>query len=179
MSSTKSLLQRIFSPLAIAACLAAGFPVAAIAQGLPGLTIFSGVERENLLGFRLDFGGRPAAVDRYRLRIPADKMKLAVSQFAITYPDYFEGSFDMERVTLRVDGEEVEVDEAVWDRDNRSINVYPVQPVPADSRVEIWLSNVRNPARAGTFYFNAMVSSPGDVPLPRYLGTWILSIGEP
>lgn len=175
---TSKRLQRFLSPLAIAACLAVGMPLTAIAQGLPGLTIFSGVERDNILGYRLDFGGRPDSIDRYRLRIPARKMKLAVSQFAITYPDYYGGRFDTERVELRVNGDEVAVDEVVWDQDNRSINIYPQEPVPADSRVEIWLSNVRNPGRAGTFYFNALVSSPGEIPLPRYLGTWILSIGN-
>ncbi|MFM6244668.1 MAG: DUF2808 domain-containing protein, partial [Dolichospermum sp.] len=38
------------------------------------------------------------------------------------------------------------------------------------------LSNVQNPSFGGVYYFNCRVLSPGDVPLLRYIGTWIISI---
>jgi hypothetical protein len=38
------------------------------------------------------------------------------------------------------------------------------------------LSDVQNPRSGGMYYFNAYINSPGDVPLRRYLGTWILSL---
>jgi len=155
-----------------------GFSTASLAQGLPGLTIFSGIDRENQLNYRLDFAGRPSMPDRYRLRIPARKMDLAVAQFAISYPDTYEGTFDPEEVEIRISGDSIPLDEVVWDQENRVINIYPVEPVPARTRVELVFSNVRNPRRGGTHYFNAMVRSPGDLPMLRYVGTWIVSIGE-
>jgi hypothetical protein len=160
----------------LTASLLIGLPAAPVsAQGTPGLTIFSGVDRENELGYSLDNGGQVGRNDRYRLRIPADKLELAVQMFTISYPDTYEGRFDPDEVEVNVAGDEIDLDEVVWDQENRVIEIYPLQPVPAGSRVEIILSNVRNPRSVGTHYFNALILSPGDLPLPRYIGTWILS----
>ncbi|MDX2216084.1 MAG: DUF2808 domain-containing protein [Oculatellaceae cyanobacterium bins.114] len=178
MSLKQSLTPRFLSALAIAGLLTLGMPIASLAQGLPGLTIFSGVDRENLLGYRLDFDGRPGSRDRYRLRIPARKMDTAVAQFAITYPETYEGEFDEDDIEIRISGDSVPLDEVTWDRENRVVEIYPVTPIPADTRVEIVFSNVRNPTNGGTHYFNALVQTPGDVPLLRYIGTWIVSIGD-
>ncbi|HIK56097.1 MAG TPA: DUF2808 domain-containing protein [Synechococcales cyanobacterium M55_K2018_004] len=176
--ASKSQVSRFLSTLAIAGCLASGFTPVVLAQGLPGLTIFSGVARENQLGYRLDFNGRPGFIDRYRLRIPRRKMDAAVSEIRITYPQTYRGSFDTRRIQVKVNGNVVEIEQPTWDRENREIMIYPREPIPADTRVEIVLSNVRNPDNGGTHYFNVQVQSPGAVPLMRYLGTWIISIGN-
>ena len=169
-------MVRLFSALAMASCLLTGLATTGLAQGMPGLSIFSGVERVNQLNFRLDNFGRPGLTDRYHLRIPATKMDLAVSQFAITYPESYRGTFDDQKVRVKVNNKAIDLDKVVWDQDNRVIEIYPVEPVPADTRVEIILSNVRNPRFVGTHYFNALVRSPGDLPMLRYVGTWQLSI---
>jgi len=174
----KSFSSRFLSLAAIAGCLVASLPIVSMAQGLPGLTIFSGVDRANLLNYRLDFDGRPGGIDRYRFRIPARKMNTAVSQFSITYPNTYHGEFDTHQVEIRVNGNDVAVEEVTWDQENRTIDIYPQTPVPADSRVELIFSNVHNPTNGGTHYFNALVQTPGDVPLLRYIGTWIISIGN-
>lgn len=169
---------RVFSAFALASCLATSLALPSLAQGLPGLTIFSGIDRENQLGYRLDNSGRPSLRDRYRLRITPEKMTLAVAQLSITYPVTFDGTFDPDRVEVRVGDDEIALEEVEWDRENRVINIIPTEPIPARTRVEVRLSNVRNPIRGGTHYFNAMVRSPGDLPMLRYVGTWIVSIGE-
>jgi hypothetical protein len=178
MSRQKSSLICLFSGLAVVGCLMTGLSTDSLAQGLPGLTIFSGVDRENQLGYRLDFGGETSRQDRYRLRIPERKMTLAASEFIVAYPATYTGEFNPKEVELRVDGKEVELESVNWDQENRVIEIYPQENVSADTRVEIILSDVQNPRRVGTHYFNALVRSPGDVPLNRYLGTWILSIGD-
>ncbi len=178
MALAKKLTRRIMVALAIAGCAVTVLPAVTMGQGLPGLTIFSGVDRDNELGYRLDFNGRPNQYDRYRLRIPASKMNLAAEQFSISYPEAYEGTFDPERVEVRVRGESLPLDEVLWDQENRVIEIYPQQPVPAGTRVELVLSNVHNPRNSGTHYFNALVRSPGDIPLMRYVGTWILIIGR-
>jgi hypothetical protein len=147
-----------------------------LAQSLPGLTLFSGVKGENQLPFRLDFGGQTSSTDRYILRIPAKKMKLAVAQFAITYPNYYEGTFDPKDVEVKVKGKKIPLSEVKWDKEGRVIQIFPQEPVPAGDRVELILSNVQNPSFGGVYYFNCQVLSPGDIPLLRYLGTWIISI---
>ena len=105
-------------------------------------------------------------------------MELAVSEFAVSYPESFTGSFDTDDIRIEVDGEEVALDEVVWDEDNRLIRLYPVEAVPAATEVELVFSNMRNPRSSGMHYFNCLVVSPGDsTALLRYIGTWIISIG--
>jgi Protein of unknown function (DUF2808) len=169
-------MRRLLSTLAVAGCLLTGFQSVSWAQGLPGLTLFSGIKAENQLPYRLDFGGQSDGWDRYILKIPAQKMKLAVAQFAITYPKYYKGNFNPNKIEVMVKDKAVPLSEVKWDKEGNVIQIYPLEPIPAGSRVEVVLSDVKNPTFGGTFYFNCQILSPGDVPLLRYLGSWILSI---
>ncbi|MBD2355559.1 DUF2808 domain-containing protein [Tolypothrix sp. FACHB-123] len=169
-------MKRLLSTLAVASCLLTGFQAVSWAQSLPGLTLFSGVRGENQLPYRLDFGGQADGWDRYILRIPAQKMKLAVAQIAITYPDYYKGTFDPNKVEVKIKDKAVPLSEVKWDKEGRIIQIYPQEPLPSGSKVEVVLSNVKNPSFGGTFYFNCQILSPGDIPMLRYVGTWILSI---
>ena len=178
MFSKKSPIRRLVSAVAITGCLLTGISATTWAQNTSGLTIFSGVERENILRYYLDFGGRADGWDRYRLRIPAKKLELGVTQFDITYPDYYTGKFDPDRIEVRVNDESVPLSEVNWDKENHLIQIYLQDQIQAGNKVEIVLSNVRNPRFGGTFYFEcrAWNTVPGEPPLSRYLGTWILSI---
>ncbi|MBZ8180663.1 DUF2808 domain-containing protein [Oscillatoria salina] len=179
MFSTKTPLPRFLSTLIATGCLVTGASSIALAQSNPGLTIFSGVEnRSDILNYYLDFGGRPNGWDRYRLRIPAKKLELGVAQFTINYPDYYDGKFDTDDIEVRVKGDPVPLSEIVWDKDNHRIHLYLDEPIEARTQVELVFSNVKNPPFGGTYYFHALAQAPGDIPLPRYLGTWILSIGR-
>jgi len=178
MFSTGAFMRRLLSTLAVTSCLLSGFPVISWAQSNPGLTIFSGVQGGNQLPYRLDFGGASNMWDRYHLRIPAKKMKLAVAEFAITYPKYYTADFDTKEIEVRVDGKKTPLQGVKWDKENHVIELDLQQPVPADKSVDLVFSNIKNPAFGGTYYFNCEILSPGDVPLRRYVGTWILSIGQ-
>jgi len=171
-------MRRLLSTLAVTGCLLSGLPTISLAQELPGVTLFSGVKGENQLPFRLDFGGQTNMWDRYHLRIPARRMKSAVSEFAISYPKYYNGDFDTKKIEVRVNGKKAPLQGVNWDKQNHLVELTLQEPVPADKPVDLVFSNVKNPAFGGTFYFNCEILSPGDVPLRRYLGTWILSIGR-
>ncbi|MBW4556284.1 MAG: DUF2808 domain-containing protein [Trichormus sp. ATA11-4-KO1] len=173
--SKGKLPLRLLSALAVTSFLVTGLPAITWAQG-QGLTLFSGIKSENQLPFRFDFGGQANNWDRYRLRIPSEKMKLAVAQFAVTYPDYYKGTFDPNKIEVRVQGKKVPLLEVKWNKESRLIEIFPEEPVPAGRQVELVLSNVRNPTFGGMYHFNCQVLSPGDVPLLRYVGTWLLSI---
>ncbi|ARV57520.1 hypothetical protein BZZ01_01715 [Nostocales cyanobacterium HT-58-2] len=169
-------MRRLLSTLAVTSCLLAGIPAISWAQSLPGWTLFSGVKSENQLPFRLDFGGQTNGWDRYRLRISNKKLKIAVAHFVISYPEYYKGSFDPKSIEVKVTGKKIALSDVKWDKENRVIEIYPQEAVPAGTNVELVLSNVKNPSSGGVFYFNCSVQSPGDVPLSRYVGTWIISI---
>lgn len=168
-------MKRLFSVLMVSSCLLTGLPIASLAQGMPGFTLFGGPERGNQLNYRLD-SGKSGMWDRYRLRIPANKLNLAIAQLSIVYPNYYKGSFDPDQVEIRIDGESVPLDEVVWDQENNFIEIYPTEPIPAGNKLEIILSGVQNPRFGGMYHFNANIRTPGDLPLRRYLGTWLLTI---
>lgn len=168
-------MKRLLSALAVTAGLLSGLPLVTMAQTNPGFTLFGGPESRNQLNYRLD-SGSAGTWDRYRLRIPANKLNLAVAQLSIFYPDYYKGTFDTDKVEIRIKGESVPLDEVVWDRENHFLEIYPAEPIPAGNKIEVVLHNVRNPRFGGMYYFNANIRTPGDVPLMRYVGTWVLSI---
>jgi hypothetical protein len=177
MFSKKLSMRRIISAVAVTGCIITGFSIKSWAQGTPGFTLWSGVARENQLNYYLDYGGQPNGWDRYRFKIPAKKLELGVAQIAISYPDYFDGKFDPKRVEVRVKNKKMPISEVNWDKENHVIQIQLEEAIQAGNSIEIVFSNVKNPPFGGMYYFNAQVMTPGDVPLPRYVGTWILSIG--
>lgn len=150
-------------------------PTITLAQS--GVTIFSGVERGQELSYAFDYGGNPNQTDRYYLKLKKKNMTIAAARFVIAYPDYFDGKFDPEEVEITVNGKNVEVEEVNWDKDNYRLEIYPKEAVPAKTDVSLVLSNVTNPD-GGMYYFNCLVQAPGDVPILRDLGTWIISIAR-
>jgi hypothetical protein len=176
MKSAK-LSQILASGLALSGCLLATFPNVALANGNPGLVIFSGVdERKNILGYHLDFGGEPGGWDRYRLYIPGKKLNEGATKFYVTYPDYYKGKFDEDSIEVRVGEESLPLRGVVWDKESRIIEIDLENPLTATNDVEIVMSNVKNPTFGGTFYFTAQAMAAGSVPVRLYLGTWIISI---
>jgi len=167
------------APALIALSLAVGagiiLPKITLANGNPGLTIFSGVDRKDILDYFLQFGGRPRQMDRYKLYIPPKKLSQGASAFFISYPDYFNGQFDTNKIEVRTNGKSLPLKEVVWDKDSRVIQIVPEQAIDPTSKVEIVMSNVRNP-ELGTYYFTCDVTASGNIPVRLYVGTWIVSI---
>lgn len=172
-------VRLLASTLVVAGCVLGATQWRTLAQSNPGLTIFSGVERQNELNYHLDFGGNRNGVDRYRLRVPANKMETAVKKLAISYPDYFDktnGQFDLDKIEVRVDGQSLPLQEVVWNKDDNVILITMENEIPSGEGAELVFSNVRNPRWGGTFYFNLLVQPPGEAPQPRAIGTYIITI---
>jgi hypothetical protein len=181
-------MWRFLSVLAVSGCLLAGLPTVSVAQTNPGFTFTwgDGPSRKQQLSYVLDYG-TPNAFDRYRLKI--GKQDRSISRISISYPDYYQGTFDPKAIELRAGsqrggflgfggnrGQKIKLAEATWDKEGRVIELKPSEPIPAGTPMEIVLSNVKNPSSGGMYYFNARVESPGDLPMMRYIGTWMLSI---
>lgn len=170
--------KRIFTTLAISSLMIGGVQAITSAQSNPGLTIFSGVDRENILNYHLDYGGQAGGFDRYRLRVPGKKITEGVSKFFIAYPDYYKGKFDTDKIEVRVQGESIPLREVVWDKESRIVEIDLEQPIRESRKLEIVFSNVKNPRFGGTYYFHCQVLPAGDLPIRQHLGTWILSINN-
>jgi hypothetical protein len=175
MFSLKSSIKRPVAALIISGCLLTGVQAITWAQGNPGLTIFSGVDRENILDYFLQFGAQKNQWDRYKLYIPAKKLTEGASKFYISYPQNYNGKFDTDSIEVRVDGEPLPLREVIWDKESRFLEIALEKPVDANTKVDLVLSNVKNPD-PGTYYFVGDVLAGGSIPVRLYLGTWIISI---
>ncbi len=168
--------RRWLTALALSSSVITGLPYLVMAQSNPGLTIFSGVERENILNYHLDFGGKANGIDRYRLRIPSKKLTQGVDRFFISYPGYYSGKFDVDKIEVRINGNSLPLRDVIWDEESRIIEIALEEPIVESRKVELVFSNVKNPRFGGTFYFQCQILTPGQVPLRLHLGTWIVSI---
>ncbi|MGD1920811.1 MAG: DUF2808 domain-containing protein [Pleurocapsa sp.] len=177
MFINRSFFKPLLTSVALATCAIGGIHTIAIAQGTPGLVIF-GNKDVDILSYYLDFGGTAKQRDRYRLRIPKKKLQNGATQFIISYPDYFDGKFDTDKIEVRPDRDKkksLELKNVVWDEENRFIQIDLAQPLTEAKKVEIVLSNTRNPD-VGTYYFYAQVVPAINTPVPERVGAWVLSI---
>ncbi len=166
----------LLATIALTATLIGGITPWVGAQSNPGLTIFSGVEQRDILNYHLDFGGKAGGWDRYRLRIPGKKLTQGVSKFFIVYPDYYKGEFDPKAIEVRVQNRPLPLEEVIWDKESRIVEIVLKQPLLESRQVEIVFSNVKNPDDGGTYYFQGQILTAGQIPLRLSVGTWILSI---
>lgn len=170
--------SRLLALVALTGSLLAGLPTLTRADGNAGLTIFSGVDRKDVLDYHLDFGGNPnQSGERYKLYIPSKKLTQGASKFFITYPENFDAKFDPEKIEVRVKGEAVPLKEVIWDKESRLIEISLAKPIDAATKVDLVLSNVKNPD-FGTYYLRADVQASGQIPLRLYVGTWIVTINR-
>ncbi len=147
-------------------------PNAAEAQQNAGIILW-GSAKDKALDYVLDYG-RANQSDRYYLDVPAQKF--AVSEVVVTYPESFTGEFDQSSIDLRVDNKNLPLQSAKWDKERRVVEVVLQEAVPANKAMKLVLSNVQNPTFGGLFQFDARVRSNSDLPMLRYIGSWVIGL---
>jgi hypothetical protein len=167
-------LKKLFIVLAVATCTLGSQIAIVSAQGGSGFSIIKkqGVDE---LNYFLDFGGQRNARDRYKLRIPGNKLVNGAAKFYVIYQDHFDGKFDPERMEVRVDKKSLPLRNVLWDKESRTIEIELEEPLRENRKVELVFSNVRNPD-IGTYYFFCQVLPASDLPVREQLGAWIISI---
>ncbi|MGV2831070.1 DUF2808 domain-containing protein [Myxosarcina sp. GI1(2024)] len=173
----KLSFKSCLTALAVATFTLGGVSAIANAQGGSGLVIF-GKDDVDVLNYYLDFGGQADARDRYRLRIPGKKLIGGASKFFISYPEYFDGKFDTDKIEVRVQKDEEEslpIREVIWDKESHIIEIDLEEPLTESRKVELVFSNVKNPD-VGTYYFFAQVLPATDLPIREQLGAWVINI---
>lgn len=175
MSINKSFFKPFLA--AVIATTIGGIHTIAVAQGTPGLVIF-GDRDVDVLNYYLDFGGIADQRDRYRLRIPKQKLPNGATRFVISYPDYFDGKFNTDDIEVRLDRDKdksLPLKDVVWDKENHLLQIDLAEPIVEPKKVEIVLSNTKNPD-IGTYYFYAQVFPAVNTPVPQRIGAWVLNI---
>lgn len=176
---SQAKLSKKLLALSPSGVLVMGLPAIGFAQGNSGFTIFSGVDnRSDILDYYLQFNGRSGQRDRYKLYIPAKKMTQGAKVLYVSYPENFDGTFDVDKVRVETKRQgNIEIEDVVWDKESRFLQIVLAEPAEPNSQVTITLSNVTNPS-LGTYYMVADAMVSGDIPVRVYLGTWIVSINR-
>lgn len=186
-------MRRFLPALVLLSCaVSVAMPALVHAQVNQGFTFTwgDGPSGRQQLQYHLENGTPGFMGDRYWLRL--GQQKVAINRINITYPDYYSGIIDPSGIEVRIGGnrsnnffqfrrdpgKKIKLAEVSLDRDNRVIDIVPAEVIPAGTTVQVILNNVRNPNNGGMYYFNARIGSPGDIPLMRYIGTWVLSIAR-
>jgi hypothetical protein len=173
----KSRFKFLLTALTLATCTIGGIHTLAAAQGTPGLVLF-GNQDTDVLNYYLDFGGVAEQRDRYRLRIPKNKLPNGATQLVISYPDYFDGKFDTDKIEVRPNKDKKQalpLKSVDWDEKNRLLKIDLAQPLKNPKLLELVFSNVRNP-EVGTYYFYAQVVPATGTPVPQRIGAWVVNI---
>lgn len=147
-------------------------PSPSIAQSTSGIILFGNI-KDKALSYYLD-SGKARGDDRYYLEIPAQKFKVA--QILVTYPSSFTGEFTPDSIDLRINDKNVPLESTRWDKESRIIEVIPKEAIPANRASKIVMSSVRNPMFGGLFQFDARVLGADDLPVLRYVGSWVIGI---
>jgi hypothetical protein len=186
-------LSKQVSKRALAGCLATGLAIATGISALAptptsaqettgGITIFGGVDPDYRLGYSIDFNQPYSNRARYYLRVTGDKLPRDVTELTITYPSAFnemQGKLNCGEIKLRKGryrgDEDLPLDDVVCDDEAKTVQIFPEEPIPANTSLVIVFDRVNNPRRYGIHYFNLKLMYQGDV-LPQYVGTWTLEV---
>jgi hypothetical protein len=188
------MVSKLLKPaLALAAglTLGAGAIAPVLGQSTNGLSFrWDNTKGFKELPFFLD-RGIVNQQDRYMLMMRPKDLDTAIMQMTITYPDYFTkggARFQDQNVHLaycdRIGSvlsrsrcsKRIPLSDVVVDRENNRIDFFPETPIPAGSTVAVIFDQVFNPRNQGMFQFNVSTISPGDLPMAKYVGSWVLSI---
>ncbi|NEP15971.1 MAG: DUF2808 domain-containing protein [Leptolyngbya sp. SIO4C1] len=170
------------SGFAIAAALAAVPTLPGVAQTGQGLTLFGGADPDLRLPYRIQYNTPRNTRTRLFLRVPSDHVDRAISDITISYPEAFEeysGRFNVDEIKVHLGrddrGQELAVDEVVWDTEANQVDIYFVEDIPADTTFTVVMSRTRNPNRPLMQYWTLRAQSPGDA-LSFPVGVWNLSL---
>ena len=109
--------------------------------------------------------------------VPRDIIELEIS-----YPEAFEeegGYFTSATIELREGtgrgDADIPIAEVVVDPETNLLEIYPEEPIPANTSFIVVLSDVRNPNRYGLHNFNLNVMYQGDS-FRQFVGLWALDV---
>lgn len=172
------------SPLLVMALMSLGggmaltaiTPAPVQAQSNCGVTLWSGLPRDYIFCYYLDYGGKARSWDHYHFYIPQSKLPKATKEITLVYPDYYNGELNLKEVEVIVDkkAQKIAAVEANRNEDN-SVTITLEEPLTTNKQVEIVFSDVYNPDAGAIFEFKAKVQMVGGR-LPVYIGSWLLSI---
>lgn len=124
----------------------------------------------------------------YYLFLKRNDRKSAILKLSLKFPKHFKASLKEKNITLckvLIGGyttrtrcledipSAIEISE-----DQKTIEIFPNQPIPSDQKSYAVRLKMFNPRKAGMYQVNAFSQSSGDLPVSLYLGSYLIEIDQ-
>ncbi|ABX09200.1 DUF2808 domain-containing protein [Prochlorococcus marinus] len=192
MIHLKKHIQKLFKGVIISSLMISAF------LGLEEVTKKASLAGPGMIEFQWDpdpnfkklrsYQSSDERLDRaiYYFFLRSSERKTGILKLSIKIPDYFEAKIKPEKLSLcqaKIGGwqektrcvKEIPADFEVSENQT-SVEVYPAQPIPVDSKTYAVVMKVWNPRKSGMFQFHAYAQSPGAMPISSYVGTWTFDV---
>mgnify|MGYP001265758081 CR=1 FL=1 len=113
---------------------------------------------------------RKTGLIKVNLKVP-DAFVSKIKKEKVNFCQVTIGGFSKRTECLKTIPAEIEID-----RENNSLNIFPVSPIPSSKDNYAIVLKVTNPNRGGLYQFHSFGQSSGNIPVSFYLGSWTLKM---
>ena len=104
------------------------------------------------------------------IKIP-DKFKSSIKPKNITFCEAIYGGY-----TTKSKCKNTIPSDIVLNQDTKSIEIYPISPVPSSKDTYAVVFKINNPRKSGLYQFHSFGKSSGPIAVSNYLGSWTITI---
>jgi len=113
---------------------------------------------------------RKTGLIKLNLKVP-NKFISKIKEKKVSFCEVQIGGFEKTTKCLKNLPVKVELD-----RKNKSIDIFPLSPIPSGKEDYAIVLKVVNPNRGGLYQFHSFGQSSGNIPVSFYLGSWTLNM---
>ena len=112
---------------------------------------------------------RKTGLIKLNVKVP-NKFISKIKQKKVSFCEVQIGGFEKPTKCLKNLPVKVELDSK-----NKSIDIFPLSPIPSDKKNIAIHLKISNPKRGGLYQFHSFGQSSGKVPVSYYLGSWTIT----
>ena len=118
----------------------------------------------------LKSSNRKTGLIKLNLKVP-DKFISKIKEKKVSFCEVQIGGFEKPTKCLKNVPVKVELDSK-----NKSIDIFPLSPIPSGKEDYAIVLKVINPNRGGLYQFHSFGQSSGNIPVSFYLGSWTVNM---
>ena len=115
---------------------------------------------------------RKTGLVKVNVKVP-DLFATKLKKERINFCEVRIGGFSKRTKCLRNIPADIEID-----KESKSIDIFPLSPIPSGKENYAILLKITNPNRGGLFQFHSFGQSSGNIPVSFYLGSWTLKMQQ-
>ena len=113
---------------------------------------------------------RKTGLVKVNLKVP-DRFTSKIKEKNISFCEVKIGGFNKKTQCIQKVPTEIEID-----KENKSVSIFPLSPIPSGKENYAIVLKVTNPNRGGLYQFHSFGQSSGNIPVSFYLGSWTLKM---